>query len=98
MGCRWIVGLALVVGARAMAQVPGATEAAMTTPTRDPVIDHGAATVGAPPASPGTALEGAIDPQHYLVGPGDRLLVELWGMHDLTVEVEVNAEGRLVVP
>ena len=41
-------------------------------------------------------LEGAVDPDQYIVGPGDRLLVELWGLHDVTTVVEVNAEGRLL--
>jgi protein involved in polysaccharide export with SLBB domain len=39
-----------------------------------------------------------VDAANYVVGPGDRLLVELWGVRDLTTEVEVNAEGRLFVP
>ena len=43
-------------------------------------------------------LEGAVDANSYLVGPGDRLLIELWGLRDLSSEIEVNAEGRLSVP
>jgi protein involved in polysaccharide export with SLBB domain len=43
-------------------------------------------------------LEGAVDPNSYIVGPGDRLLIELWGLRDLSTEIEVNAEGRLSVP
>lgn len=44
------------------------------------------------------ALEGAVDAATYIVGPGDRLLVELWGLHELSSEVEVTAEGRVFVP
>src|SRR5215470_13627781 len=43
-------------------------------------------------------LEGAVDAKTYIVGPGDRLLVELWGVRQLSEEIEVNAEGRLSVP
>jgi protein involved in polysaccharide export with SLBB domain len=45
-----------------------------------------------------TALEGALDPASYQVGPGDRFLIEMWGLHDLSATVEVNPEGRLSVP
>lgn len=65
-------------------------------------------TIGAPGnlAQPGDvttapapdALEGSIDPTRYVVGPGDRVRLELWGLKDLQEELEVTAEGRLVVP
>jgi protein involved in polysaccharide export with SLBB domain len=44
------------------------------------------------------ALEGGIPAASYVVGPGDRLLLEMWGLHELTQELEVTAEGRLLVP
>jgi len=43
-------------------------------------------------------LEGAVDAKNYVVGPGDRLLVELWGVRQQSSEIEVNAEGRLSIP
>jgi protein involved in polysaccharide export with SLBB domain len=43
-------------------------------------------------------LEGAVDAKTYVVGPGDRILVELWGVRQQSEEIEVNAEGRLSVP
>ena len=43
-------------------------------------------------------LEGAIDAARYVVGPGDRLRLELWGLQDLRQEIEVAADGRLFVP
>ncbi len=106
MNGRWLVGIALL-GARAMAQTPPAAErvdllrvpevgAVLAAPSREPPLAP-----SAPPsatAAQSTPLEGAIDPDHYPVGPGDRLLVELWGIRDLSMEVEVNAEGRLMVP
>jgi polysaccharide biosynthesis/export protein len=44
------------------------------------------------------SLAGTIDAATYVLGPGDRLLVELWGLQEESREVEVNAEGRLLVP
>src|SRR5215472_8354168 len=43
-------------------------------------------------------LEGAVDAKTYIVGPGDRLLVELWGVRQQSTEIDVNAEGRLSIP
>jgi protein involved in polysaccharide export with SLBB domain len=43
-------------------------------------------------------LEGKVDDGRYVVGPGDRLRVEVWGLHELVQEMEVTADGRLVVP
>jgi protein involved in polysaccharide export with SLBB domain len=45
----------------------------------------------------GAALEGEVTPG-YIVGPGDRLLLEMWGIHELTQELDVTADGRLLVP
>jgi protein involved in polysaccharide export with SLBB domain len=47
---------------------------------------------------PPLSLSGVIDAETYVIGPGDRLLVELWGLQEESREVEVNAEGRLLVP
>lgn len=43
-------------------------------------------------------LEGDIDGARYVLGPGDRLRLELWGLQELTQEIEVTADGKLVVP
>jgi len=43
-------------------------------------------------------FSGAVDPKTYIVGPGDKLTVEVWGLQEESKEVEVNAEGRLLVP
>jgi polysaccharide export outer membrane protein len=50
------------------------------------------------PAEPPLSLAGAIDAATYVVGPGDKLVVALWGLQEETREIEVNAEGRLLVP
>jgi protein involved in polysaccharide export with SLBB domain len=44
------------------------------------------------------ALEGDVIASDYQVGPGDKLRIELWGLQELTQDLEVNAEGRLFVP
>src|SRR5262245_4191981 len=46
----------------------------------------------------GAAQDGAIDAGSYIVGPGDRMTVTLWGLHDVADVLEVNAEGVLLVP
>jgi protein involved in polysaccharide export with SLBB domain len=45
-----------------------------------------------------TPLESAVDANTYIMGPGDRLLIEAWGLTELSSEVEVNAEGSLFLP
>jgi len=44
------------------------------------------------------ALSKPIDPDSYIIGPGDGLLVQIWGGVDLLHEVIVTAEGKMVVP
>jgi protein involved in polysaccharide export with SLBB domain len=44
------------------------------------------------------ALSKPIDPEHYTIGPGDGLHVQIWGGVDLLHEVIVTAEGKMVIP
>jgi protein involved in polysaccharide export with SLBB domain len=44
------------------------------------------------------ALTKPIDPESYTIGPGDGLVVQIWGGVDLLYEVIVSAEGKLVIP
>lgn len=69
-------------------------------PTIAAAQQHGgeAARVETPPVEPSLSLAGAVDATTYIVGPGDKLLVELWGLQEESREVEVSAEGRLLVP
>jgi polysaccharide export outer membrane protein len=96
-----VVGIALGA-ARAMAQLPTVGDGLIPVATMPREAPRDASQERPrevfPPSVPTGALEGAIDPARYMMGPGDRLLVELWGMHDVTADVEVNAEGRLLVP
>ncbi len=44
------------------------------------------------------AFEGAIDPTAYVLGAGDHLLIEQWGLKEATTTADVSAEGKLLVP
>jgi len=44
------------------------------------------------------ALTEAIDPTSYPLTPGDLLIFGVWGAADLVVEVQVSADGNLIVP
>jgi protein involved in polysaccharide export with SLBB domain len=37
-------------------------------------------------------------PANYLVGPGDEIIVSVWGAQELSVRAEVNREGYLLIP
>lgn len=39
-----------------------------------------------------------IDPEHYIVGPGDVLQLYIWGEFDLSYMLQVDPEGRIVIP
>lgn len=39
---------------------------------------------------PPLSLAGAVDAATYVVGPGDKLVVELWGLREESREVEVK--------
>lgn len=43
-------------------------------------------------------LEGAVDPERYLVGPGDLFDVAISGPSPLVTSVPVSADGRLLLP
>ncbi|MFC1562505.1 polysaccharide biosynthesis/export family protein [candidate division KSB1 bacterium] len=43
-------------------------------------------------------LEEAIDPNTYIVGPGDLFYVNLWGEEEEGFEVSVMPEGNIIIP
>ena len=50
---------------------------------------------------PPQAIEGAIDPATYLVGPGDVLTINAWGLsseEDLGLSLKVTPEGKIIIP
>jgi len=45
-----------------------------------------------------SATEGSVDPQEYIVGPGDKLFVSISGMQDISLNLIINQEGYLFIP
>jgi protein involved in polysaccharide export with SLBB domain len=44
------------------------------------------------------SLPGPVDPDVYLLGPGDVLLLSLWGRVSRSVPIEVGPEGSVLIP
>src|SRR5262245_43963751 len=45
-----------------------------------------------------TALESSVDPTQYKVGPGDQLLISIWGQVNQQFPVMISPEGILLIP
>jgi polysaccharide biosynthesis/export protein len=45
-----------------------------------------------------TATEGNINPEEYIVGPGDKLFISITGMVEISLNLIINQEGFLYVP
>ncbi|MDR3667126.1 MAG: SLBB domain-containing protein [Ignavibacteriaceae bacterium] len=45
-----------------------------------------------------TATEGNIDPEEYIVGPGDKLFISIGGIEEIALNVTINQEGFLYIP
>ncbi len=43
-------------------------------------------------------LEGPIDPETYIVGPGDLLQIDVWSAVPFSYNVIVNPEGTIIIP
>jgi protein involved in polysaccharide export with SLBB domain len=78
----WILGLASLAIAQPHPANPPAPELEPAAPLPPEV----------------TPLEGGVAAKSYIVGPGDRLHIEMWGLTELTQNLEVTADGRLFVP
>jgi protein involved in polysaccharide export with SLBB domain len=46
----------------------------------------------------GQALESAIDPKTYILGPGDGVYLDVYSAHSLDQDLTVTPEGRIIVP
>ena len=44
------------------------------------------------------ALEAAVDPEKYIVGPGDVFSFNVWGAMEMQIPVTVTPEGKLPIP
>src|ERR671936_2805960 len=87
MSTRALAGLVALLPAAAAAQRVPETSAPSEAPRAE-----------APPPELPLSLSGAVDAATYVVGPGDKLVIALWGLQEESREIEVNAEGRLLVP
>ncbi|MGH1363099.1 MAG: polysaccharide biosynthesis/export family protein [Calditrichia bacterium] len=45
-----------------------------------------------------TSFEKTIDPDQYILGPGDQLLVKVWGTLDNQFTVPISPEGYIILP
>ncbi len=45
-----------------------------------------------------TATEGNINPEEYIVGPGDKLFISIGGIEEIALNVTINQEGFLYIP
>ena len=45
-----------------------------------------------------TALEGSISPVQYILGPGDKLLINFFGNENSEIEVQISREGKIALP
>lgn len=41
--------------------------------------------------------ENTATPANYVIGPGDELIIDVWGMNEATIKQQVSPEGRIIV-
>ena len=54
--------------------------------------------IPSPPAGGAVALEGPVDPDEYILGPGDQLEFNVWGVFERREAVIVAPDGAIAVP
>ncbi|MCR5003273.1 MAG: SLBB domain-containing protein [Bacteroidales bacterium] len=42
--------------------------------------------------------ENAATPEGYVLGPGDELLIEVWGDNEVSIKSKISPEGKLIIP
>jgi protein involved in polysaccharide export with SLBB domain len=57
-----------------------------------------AASMEPTPYLPTDAIEAPIDPSTYLLGPGDGLVVGVWGENSIRYPITVTLEGKILLP
>jgi polysaccharide export outer membrane protein len=71
----------------------------VATPSAQELADTGLKTrLPAAPQDFGQALERSIDPETYVLGPGDMLQIDLWGEMPTSFQTIVTPEGTLLLP
>jgi len=85
-------------GGLAPSQLPfGATQPPFTTPG---AVDASRTDrpLGTPGTSTATPVDEPLDPDRYILGPGDVLELHFWGVENFRLRVVVDLEGRAFVP
>lgn len=67
-------------------------------PTVSPLRPTDVRTPQAPPDAGGTLLEEVLDPNAYVVGPGDLLALNYWGAQNFSYSLRIDPQGRLYIP
>ena len=73
----------------------GTTATSTTTPTTP---DRAKPGLNVAPGMEALTLAGPVNPDEYRIGPGDVLLVQLWGKVSRSLTLEVGPEGMILVP
>ena len=79
-------------------QPPGGGRTRVTTqpvPGKEGVLSQAPAEEQLPG---GQALSRAVQPDQYVLGPGDGLSITLWGEYDETYAVKVSPDGKISIP
>ena len=103
MARRWTILAVLLLSLAAMAQQRTEEEPQRTrTPNRTDIDlgkgEKSSESIIPQPQLLEQAFEGAIDSTRYILGPGDQLLVKIWGILDEQFVVPVTPEGYVVIP
>lgn len=103
MKLAWIASLAIALAlwaAAAGAQVSSSSSAATANPALlEAARSAAGGSVGGPSLPSGAqSLPGAVDPTQYVLGPGDVLVLAIWGRMTRTEMIEVGPEGTVLVP
>jgi len=93
----WLLLACVLLAASAadgLAQTGAALALAEAAPTEEDVTKL----PGKPLQGVPMSLRGPVDEARYMVGPGDQLMIVIWGKSTITHTVLVGPEGELVLP
>lgn len=80
-------------------QVPGSDQTGLGAMNlTNPIQQLRQRLAGSAAAGANLALEGALDPEAYLVGPGDQFSISVGGAVPLEVTAAVSADGAVIIP
>jgi len=76
----------------------GATQQPFTTTTGEPEVGRTDRQPSATVTPGATPVDEPLDPDRYVLGPGDVLELHFWGLENFRLRVTVDLEGRAFVP